>query len=160
MTSSPPRLNQADIEAITAAFSTVLNTAYTNLANQIGANFANRIGTLKERRRRDIYPDHRHNHRQRDQVKVPVNLSYPHVMDSSLLQVRQPYIPEKVPEEVEVSPKKFDEEVIPIVTEQSQEILTPTEVSEPDLTPTIGEGDKDENFIEPPKFLEVKIDEL
>ena len=58
-------------------------------------------------------------------------------------------------------PENFEEEVIPIEVEPQQEILTATEVSEPDLASTTGEtkGDKDEDFTEPPKSLEVKDDD-
>ena len=67
-----PTLNRADIEAITVAFSTALNTANANLANQIGGNLADRIGALINRRPRRDRP-----------VNPPLRGNRPHTTTSS-----------------------------------------------------------------------------
>ena len=158
MASRPPRLNQTDIEAITAAVSTVLNTAL----NTAHANLANQIGSLiNERPRKDRHPDyrnylrhnnrpHRHTSHSRSKSKsleVSPGAIFKSVMESYLLQARQPPIPEKVPEKVEVLPEKFEEEIIPFVIETKQEIHTDHEEIVTDSESTI-EGIEDEFIVE------------
>ena len=81
-------------------------------------------------------------------------------MESYLLQARQPPIPEKVPKKKDVLleifvervvpvvtkppqekalPESSEQEVIPVAPDPSHEILTETEVFEPDLAPAIEE---------------------
>ena len=69
-------------------------------------------------------------------------LSFKSIMETILLQNRQPSVSEKPPQEKSL-PENFNEEVVPVETEPQQEIITETEFSEPHLVPVNEEPEGD-----------------